>query len=385
MDQHDAQKYGSKGELERQVLEQTAELERLKVCLAKEVEEHERVEATLRSSEERFRVALNSGLFTVFNQDRELRYTWISNPQLGMRSNDVIGKRDEDLFPPDTAQTLTILKQGVIGKGEGTHAEVALRVGADTRYFEFRAEPLRDALGEIVGITGAKLDITDRKRAERHRTFLLAELDHRVKNNLSVVLSIAEESVRSSASMADFSRAFIGRVRALAKAHAALAASKWEGVVLEDLVRLTTDSYGTSGAGRFRTNGERVYLSPKAASTLCMTVHELMTNAAKHGAFSTSSGSVSLSWETLPGNNGPPTIRLTWEESGGPPVAAPSKRGLGTQLIEDGVAYELGGDVRTEYRPEGVRCTIEFPLNDQNTKRGIFEEVRHPQGAGEAP
>lgn len=374
----------SREELERRVQERTAELEHLNAQLLTEAKEREKVEATLRASEERFRIALCSGPFTVFNQDLNLRYTWISNPQMGMRSHDVIGKRDEDLFLPDTAAELTRLKEQVLRTGAGAAAEVRISVSGEKRHFEFRAEALRDEAGAITGITGAKLDVTDHKRAERHRAFLLAELDHRVKNNLSVVLSLAEESMRNAASMQDFSRAFIGRVRALAKTHAALAASQWEGVGLVDLVKLTTDSYGSGNALRFRMEGDRINLSPKAASSLCMTVHELMTNAAKHGAFSTSNGFVDLRWSIRAGAaDGDPVCVVCWEESGGPAVAPPTHRGLGTQLIEDGVAYELGGTVRTSYLPQGVRCTIEFPLSPANTQRGRYERlVSVPAGEG---
>jgi PAS domain S-box-containing protein len=379
----ESQLEAARADLERRVHERTAELEALNARLRGEVEERKRIESILRASEERFHVALHSGPFTVFNQDRELRYTWMSNPQMGMSSPDVIGKRDEDLFPPETAAVLTRLKREVIHSGAGAHAEVSVDVNGEARHFEFRAEPLRDAAGAVCGITGAKLDITERKRGERHRAFLLAELDHRVKNNLSVVLSLAEESVRASSSMPEFSRSFIGRVRALAKAHAALAASQWEGVELAELVKLTMDSYGSAGAGRVRTKGASIHLSPKAASAMCMTIHELMTNAVKHGAFATGAGVISLEWTTRIGSDGAPVLRMEWQESGGPPVAAPASRGLGTQLIEDGVAYELGGVVRTEYRPEGLHCTIEFPLNIVNTQRGRFEqEVSQTPGQG---
>jgi two-component sensor histidine kinase len=140
---------------------------------------------------------------------------------------------------------------------------------------------------------------------------------------------------------------------------------------------LTLQTYGAGSSQRLQLGGDRINLSPKAASALCMTLHELMTNAAKYGAFSTPAGIVSIRWSTVATDAdpaAPATLRLEWKESGGPPVSPPTKRGLGAQLIEDGVAYELGGAVRTEYAPEGLRCVIEFPLNDQNTRRGRFEQ-----------
>ena len=188
--------------------------------------------------------------------------------------------------------------------------------------------------------------------------------------------------MRSSSSMDEFSRAFIGRVRAVAKTHAALAASKWEGARLRDLVALTLESYSLAplkGEPRVRVHvsGEQIQVSPKAAAVICMTINELVTNAAKYGAFSNPTGAVDVSWDRRPGPDGESILRLQWVESGGPPVVPPARRGLGTQLIEEGVAYELGGQVHIEYRPEGrSSARLEFPLNDQNTRRSPLRASR---------
>jgi two-component sensor histidine kinase len=302
----------------------------------------------------------------------------------------MVGKTDAELFDETTAARLTEIKSRVLADGQGQHAEIAISGGgAETRFVEFRAEPLRDYRGNIVGITGVKMDITERKRAEQHRAFLLAELDHRVKNNLSVVLALAEESVRSSTSMEQFSQAFIGRVRALAKTHAALAAARWQGVRLRNLVDLILETYTIGAAAgvpaRASIAGEAVQLSPKAASALCMTLNELLTNAVKYGAFSTPEGRVSVTWNITPMPAGPPLLRILWTETGGPLVRPPARRGLGSQLIEDGIAYELAGMVRTDYHPLGVVCTIEVPLNLQNTSRGRFEPSTSVNQSKDAP
>jgi PAS domain S-box-containing protein len=379
----------ARGQLEQRVDERTAELVHANEQLRSEIFERQRAESTLTQSEERFRVALGTAPISVFNQDRALRYTWFDGPRTGMHGREVTGRTDQEVFAPETALRLTEIKRRVLATGVGEHSELPVRTDGEVRHVDFRVEPLRTPAGDIVGITGVKVDITERKLAEQHKAFLLAELDHRVKNNLSVVLALAEESLRNSRSMADFSRAFIGRVRALAKTHAALAASRWEGVRLNDLIALTLESYvlggPAGGPGRASVSGPPIQLSPKAASALCMTVNELVTNAAKYGAFSAPGGRVDIRWEivepTSPAS-GERSLRLVWEETGGPPVTPPEHRGLGTQLIEDGVAYEMGGLVRMEFRPQGVRCTVIFALNEENTRRGRFErEVAPPDPA----
>ena len=218
-------------------------------------------------------------------------------------------------------------------------------------------------------------EVAERRRTEQHQEFLVAELDHRVKNTLSTVLAMAEESIRSASSVAEFEQGFVGRVRALARTHAALAAARWEGVPLQSLVRVVLDPYSQGGMQRVACEGDMVTLSAKAASTLCLTLNELATNAAKYGAFSTPAGTVSIRWRVEPAFGREPDLTLVWSEAGGPAVVAPTRRGFGTQLIEDGVAYELGGKVVADYRAQGLVCTITIPLNAQNTRRGRFEHA----------
>lgn len=377
-------------ELEDRVHQRTSELETLNAKLTAEIAERMRIEETLRASEERFRLSIQTSPITVFNQDSQLRYTWISNPQSHMRSSEVIGKRDEDLFTPEAAAELTRFKRSVLESGRGVKAEIAIeaspeRPGGETRFFEFRAEPLRDGEGRITGITGVKVDMTDRKLADQHRGFLMAELDHRVKNNLAMVLALAEESIGSVSTLEEFREAFGGRVRALAKTHTALAASKWEGVRMDELVNLTLGAYLMARPPRMRVAGEGVLLSAKGATAVCMLLNELATNAAKHGSLSRTgvaggephhAEEVSVRWmRTTKAGEECEWLRLEWVESGGPEVRPPKRRGLGMEVVEGSAAYELGGMATLDFRPGGLRCIVEFPLNAQNTRRNRFEHA----------
>ena len=225
-------------------------------------------------------------------------------------------------------------------------------------------------------------EIAHRRTEERHKSFLLAELDHRVKNTLAMVLSLSEESLRTSRSMQEFSMAFSGRVRALARTHSALAAANWDGVSLQELVssavqacRVPTPS-DPDNANRVAIGGPEIRLSSKAATTICLTLNELATNACKYGALSTSKGRVQIQWRIEPATTThPPMLHLHWEESDGPRVTPPARRGLGSTLIEEGAAYELGGRVKIEYPPEGLRCSLEFAMTPLTTEKGRFESA----------
>lgn len=223
-------------------------------------------------------------------------------------------------------------------------------------------------------------EVTRRRTEERHKSFLLAELDHRVKNTLAMVLSLSEESLRTSRSMQEFGVAFSGRVRALARTHSALAAANWHGVSLLELVSSAVQACRIPAPSdpkpvdRVTISGPEIRLSSKAATTVCLMLNELATNACKYGALSTSTGRVDIQWRIEPATSThPPVLILSWSESGGPPVKPPARRGLGTTLIEEGAAYELGGRVKIEYAPEGLQCSLEFAMTPLTTEKGRFE------------
>ena len=210
------------------------------------------------------------------------------------------------------------------------------------------------------GWVATHTDITERKRAEERQDMLAAELDHRVKNVLSRVAVAAMYTRQGSRSMDEFVRALDGRIQSMAAAHSLLSESRWHGVGLTDLVRHQLAPYATDANAAV--SGPDVMLSAAETQALAMVIHELITNAAKYGALSTPSGSVSLDWDQMPGADGTPRLLMTWRETGGPPIAAPSRSGYGTSLIRDLIPHELGGKVELEMAPTGVTCRIEIPL-----------------------
>lgn len=205
-------------------------------------------------------------------------------------------------------------------------------------------------------------DITDRIDAERRQRLMVKELDHRVKNNLAAVLSIADQTAARSDSIASFLANFRGRVMALARLHNSLAASHWTGADLHSLVTQTLEPYVQHADGRVVIRGTPVVLPAHAVSSVCMALHELATNAAKYGALSVLEGHVDIEWTREPGPDGISRLRVLWKETGGPPVKAPSRSGFGRELIEQGVPFEIGGRANLEFTAAGVVCELVVPL-----------------------
>jgi two-component sensor histidine kinase/PAS domain-containing protein len=221
------------------------------------------------------------------------------------------------------------------------------------------ATALRNAPGDIVGAVSVSLDITERKKSEEQRRLLVHELNHRVKNTLATVQSIALQTLRGTDSTAVAFEALTERLVALAKAHDALTRENWEGVELHEIVQGATGPH--AGRDRFVIAGPPVWLSPALSLSLALSLHELATNAAKYGALSTAEGSVSISWDVVE-PLGDARLRLRWVERGGPTVLPPTRRGFGSRLIERSLSAENGGTATIEYAPDGVVCVMEAPI-----------------------
>jgi len=227
---------------------------------------------------------------------------------------------------------------------------------------EISAKKLPD--GRFLGIVR---DITERKKAEEQRQMMNRELDHRVKNNLAVVLSIADQTARSVNTVSEFSTRFIGRIMALARVHGLLAQSHWTGTDLRTLVTRTLQPHIDRDGGRIRVSGDPCQIPARATGPLCMTLHELATNAIKYGALQSPTGVINIDWTARHTHDSPPVVVITWSESGGPPVHEPSHRGFGTNLIQFGMAHEIRAAVALEFRPTGVWCEMAIPLTDDTT------------------
>ena len=205
-------------------------------------------------------------------------------------------------------------------------------------------------------------DVTQRREAEARQNLLLEELNHRVKNTLATVQSLARHTARNCTTAEEFRVRFEARLMALSQAHDRLTRHQWEGAQLGEIAEEELACH-RAGGHAVRTTGPDVMLPPRAALSVSMALHELTTNAAKYGALSGPGGGVvELAWTVLrEGSPFPTRVSLTWEERGGPPVTPPEGEGFGSRLLRV-TAQELGGESTTEYRPEGLRWTLSFPL-----------------------
>jgi two-component sensor histidine kinase len=191
---------------------------------------------------------------------------------------------------------------------------------------------------------------------------MLHELNHRVRNTLATVQSLARQSRRSDAT----DERLEGRILALSKTHDLLSRDDWSGASLVTVLENELSPFEDKQDERFRLDGPDIELPPRYVLALGMTLHELTTNAAKYGALSVENGRVDIAWRVATGDSGACRLTLEWRESGGPSVKEPRRRGYGTRLINGGVTQELGGTVRLAFDPAGLRCTIDVPLDAQD-------------------
>ncbi|SKA39494.1 PAS domain S-box-containing protein [Enhydrobacter aerosaccus] len=239
----------------------------------------------------------------------------------------------------------------------------------EARLLLMRAMPLRSPTGEIQGAVCAAADVTERHRYEEHLKLLLNELNHRVKNMLAIVQSIAALTLKNvdPAARRDFEQ----RLLTLSAVHSLLTDANWEGVQLQALARGSLRAHFDTDRERIRFVGEVFRLRPKSAVALSIALNELGTNALKYGALSVPAGHVTVSWTALNGR-----FHLRWEEQGGPAVVRPTRLGFGARMIERGLPAELQGETRIEYRPEGLVCTIDAPL--ETIRERPLEPGREP-------
>lgn len=279
----------------------------------------------------------------------------------GYRAEEVVGKPVTILMPPErVTEEPAILARIRSGERMDHYETVRRRKDGTLLDISLTISPVKDGTGRIVGASKIARDITEKKRMEQQRDLMVAELSHRVKNTLATVISIARQSF-AHPDAAQASSSFEARIRALAQTHSRLAESNWSGVPLQTLLSDECAPYQREDGDNVRLSGPDVFLNARAALSLGLAIHELVTNAAKYGALSIKNGVVDLAWSIKPEEQ---LLCLHWRESGGPPVAPPPRSGFGRLLLQRALASDLGGRVKTEFLPAGLRCTISLPLKE---------------------
>ncbi len=323
--------------------------------------EQRRLTEQLGAALQRYETALRGSNVTVFTQDRTMHYTSISNPLFGRGVEEIVGHTDEDVLPEASRAAIVALKRETLVSGLAKDAEVSVDQASRVRWYDLHLEPLRDGLGTIIGLTCAAVDVTERKEGEAHLRLLLRELTHRSKNLLAVIQAMARQTARHAGSIEAFLEQFGARLHALATSHDLLVQESWYGASLPELVRSHLSSYLEPANPRVGVEGPNMTLKPEAAQNLGLALHELAANAAKYGALSTAAGRVSIVWRRMPAQEGH-GVEILWDETGGPTVAEPRRRGFGSLVIERNLAKALDAEVDLSFSPNGVRCRIVIPV-----------------------
>jgi two-component sensor histidine kinase len=268
--------------------------------------------------------------------------------------------------------------------GAVTRQDLPLRLDRgdwpETAYFTFAFSPLRNETGAIAGVMVVAIETTDRVTSQaglsaskerlhqfaRHQAMLLAELQHRTRNLLGVVRSVARRTAETSDDLESFLTHFDGRLSAIARTHTALSRNLEVSACLDALI--LEEFLAAAGADRVTLEGPEVQLSGKLAESMSLTVHELVTNALKYGALTTPKGHVHVSW-TVFEREGRPLLALNWRETGvGVIDVQPSRMGFGRRLVEKALPYELGACTALRFAPGGVSVSIEAPLPEAGEK-----------------
>jgi two-component sensor histidine kinase len=280
---------------------------------------------------------------------------------------EVLGRSAHEVLPELEGQGFFDLLADVYTSGT-PHVSVAAPIDLhrtpggqlERRYLDFIYQPIFDAEGRVTAIFAEGHDVTEEKRAAEHRQFLVNELNHRVKNTLATVQSMAHQTLRGLGSVREEKALLTARLVALSNAHNVLTREDWTGAGLAEVVADSVRPHDDPQEPRVTADGPDLRLDARAALALSMALHELATNAVKYGALSNDTGRVAIHWRRA----GQGAVAIEWRESGGPRIDAPPPRqGFGSRLLKTGLAIEMGAAAELHYAPDGLVCRIVAPVS----------------------
>ncbi|WP_404291292.1 sensor histidine kinase [Microvirga sp. RSM25] len=322
----------------------------------------------LQASEERARLALEAGHMGTWWYDPNKGVGGWSTQATAMlgfpHASEVMDHQHwlDILHPEDLDRVVRKWHDSVKNQGD-YQDEYRIRLpNGDLRWINSRGRVFFDIQKRPVYFIGIFQDITEQKHAEEQQRFFLDELNHRVKNTLTTVQSIASQTLRTTETSAQFKEAFEGRLLALSKTHNLLTRKSWREAELRDVAEQELAPYRKQGDERVVLDGPNVRLPARYAINLGLVLHELVTNAAKYGALSTNAGHLDMNWTVVENEDRPDQLRIHWTESGGPPVAPPKRQGFGSRLIRRSIEGELGGYMVLNFAEGGVSYDISVPL-----------------------
>lgn len=304
--------------------------------------------------------------YAVFTIDRDGVVTgWSSGAEkvIGYTSDEVVGTSFARLFSePDVAAGAPqqeIQRALLTGRAEDTRWH--LRKSGER--FWANGLSIRVETPEFSGLMKILRDETPARLAEEQRVLLLHELNHRIKNTLATVQAVTEQTLRAHSVDPGVRRDLTNRLMALSQAHDILVRENWAGADLETIVRDALGPYGHPGLHAFQIEGPAVRLSPQQAVAMSLALHELTTNAVKHGALSVAAGRVKVAWNEAHDGAGNRRLTFLWKEFAGPPVEAPRRQGFGSRLIARSFGQDTDGSASLHYDPDGVRFVAQVPLS----------------------
>jgi two-component sensor histidine kinase len=283
-------------------------------------------------------------------------------------NRDLMGRTVAEGLPELHEQTLPRLLDDVYRKGEpfiGRRMSLRIQRSAAAtpgeRFLDLILQPMVGTDGAVSGIFIEGNDVTDHVQAEQRQSMLIRELHHRVRNTLATVQGVMNSTARTAATIEDYQSAFAGRIASLARTHALLTEEIEQFVSLRQLIEQELGPYVDIDS-RIRLLGPVVDLPSQIGVPLGMTIHELTTNAVRHGALRIEKGRLDVSWNILRANDGARLLHLTWRESNGPVVSPPVRAGFGSMLLNRVLAQQIGVEVESDYAPEGFSVAMSVPL-----------------------
>jgi PAS domain S-box-containing protein len=319
-----------------------------------------------RQQEELFREMANNAPVVVWVSDGRDELTFIGRAWEQLTGQSPLNAKGHgwlDVVHPEDVQRVALSSVESTRSKSRYEAEYRVRSPAgDWRWVLDTATPRLDASGQFLGHIGSIVDVTERRRREDDRKLLIHELNHRIKNTLSIAQVLARQTLRNAGVDGSVQESLVGRFVAMASAQEAIAAESWNGSDLRFLISSALKPFESHDPARIQVDGEPIGITARSTMSLSLAIHELATNAAKYGALSTDNGRLEISWTVDRPEAEDRSLTITWQETGGPPVSEPTKSGFGSVLLDRVLTSEFGAEVDREFACKGLIVTLRLPL-----------------------